>query len=65
MSLQDIHFGKEGNETIDKDFEETIIDLVERATNSHYLEKIYYVIGGDLINMDTWSGTTTSWNSIR
>jgi hypothetical protein len=60
LSLQDIHFGKEGNETIDKDFEETIIDLTERSTNSHHLEKLYYVIGGDLINMDTWSGTTTS-----
>tara|TARA_R110001606_G_scaffold72865_1_gene167927 strand:+ start:6664 stop:7845 length:1182 start_codon:yes stop_codon:yes gene_type:complete len=60
LSLQDIHFGKEGNETIDKDFEETIKDLIERATNSHHLEKLYYVIGGDLINMDTWSGTTTS-----
>jgi hypothetical protein len=60
LSLQDIHFGKEGNETIDKDFEETIKDLIERATNSHYLEKLYYVIGGDLINMDTWNGTTTS-----
>tara|TARA_R100000995_G_C3480872_1_gene123817 strand:- start:1073 stop:2254 length:1182 start_codon:yes stop_codon:yes gene_type:complete len=60
LSLQDIHFGKEGNETIDKCFEETIIDLADRATRSHHLEKLYYVIGGDLINMDTWSGTTTS-----
>ena len=60
MSLQDIHFGKDGNETIDQDFQETIIDLVNRACSAHHLEKIYYVIGGDLINMDTWSGTTTS-----
>ena len=60
LSLQDIHFGKEGNETIDQDFEETIKDLVTRATSSHHLEKIYYVVGGDLINMDTWSGSTTS-----
>ena len=60
LSVQDIHFGKEGNETIDKDFEQTIIDLVERASKSHHLEKLYYVIGGDLINMDTWNGTTTS-----
>ena len=27
LSLQDIHFGKEGNETIDKCFEETIKEL--------------------------------------
>ena len=25
MSLQDIHFGKEGNDTIDKDFEDTVL----------------------------------------
>tara|TARA_R110000751_G_scaffold59588_1_gene125009 strand:+ start:941 stop:2122 length:1182 start_codon:yes stop_codon:yes gene_type:complete len=60
LSLQDIHFGKEGNETVDKDFEQTIKDLIQRATDSHHLEKLYYVVGGDLINMDTWSGTTTS-----
>ena len=60
LSLQDIHFGKEGNETIDLDFEETVKDLVDRATSAHHLEKIFYVVGGDLINMDTWSGTTTS-----
>ena len=28
LSLQDIHFGKEGNETIDKDFEDTLINLL-------------------------------------
>jgi hypothetical protein len=59
LSLQDIHFGKEGNETIDKDFEDTIISLIHRATASHYIENLFYVVGGDLINMDTWSGTTT------
>ena len=60
MSLQDIHFGKEGNETIDEDFEKAIIDLAERATASHHIETLFFVIGGDLINMDTFGGTTTS-----
>ena len=60
MSLQDIHFGKEGNETVDKDFEDSIIYLTEKATSSYYMEKLYFVVGGDLINMDTFSGTTTS-----
>ena len=59
MSLQDIHFGKEGNETIDKDFEDTLINLLNRAVPSHYIEKMYFVVGGDLINMDTFNGTTT------
>lgn len=60
MSLQDIHFGKEGNETIDKDFEDTVINLIERGIASHNIEQLYFVIGGDLINMDTFHGTTTS-----
>ncbi len=60
MSLQDIHFGKEGNETIDKDFEDTVKNLMSRAVPVNYIEKLYFVVGGDLINMDTFSGTTTS-----
>jgi predicted MPP superfamily phosphohydrolase len=64
MSLQDIHFGKEGNETIDKDFEDTVIDLLKRATPSHYIERLYFVVGGDLINMDTFHGTTTGGTPV-
>tara|TARA_R100000734_G_C3308074_1_gene98693 strand:- start:50 stop:1276 length:1227 start_codon:yes stop_codon:yes gene_type:complete len=60
ISLQDIHFGKEGNETIDKDFEDTIRNLISRGTATHYIEKLYFIVGGDLINMDTFSGSTTS-----
>lgn len=65
MSIQDIHFGKEGNQTIDKDFEDTIVNLVTRATTSHYIEKMYFVVGGDLINMDTFGGTTTSGTPLE
>jgi hypothetical protein len=60
MSLQDIHFGKQGNETIDKDFEDTVKNLIQRAVPVHYIETMYFVVGGDLINMDTFQGTTTS-----
>ena len=59
LSLQDIHFGKEGNETVDKDFEDTIKDLIGRAIGGHYLSDIFFVLGGDLINMDTFDGTTS------
>tara|TARA_R100000541_G_scaffold58997_1_gene71371 strand:+ start:329 stop:1552 length:1224 start_codon:yes stop_codon:yes gene_type:complete len=64
MSLQDIHFGKQGNETVDKDFEDTIKNLITRATPIHYLETMYFVVGGDLINMDTFEGTTTSGTGL-
>lgn len=64
LSLQDIHFGKEGNETIDKDFEDTLINLLSRATASHYLENLYFIVGGDLINMDTFWGQTTKGTPV-
>ena len=64
ISLQDIHFGKEGNDTIDKDFEDTIIYLMSKAAPVHYIEKMYFVVGGDLINMDTFEGTTTSGTGL-
>lgn len=60
MSLQDIHFGKEGNETIDKDFEDTICYLIKKSIILYNIKVLYFVVGGDLINMDTFSGTTTS-----
>jgi hypothetical protein len=60
MSLQDIHFGKEGNETIDKDFEDTVQNLMKRGIAVHNIEELFFVVGGDLINMDTFHGTTTS-----
>ena len=60
ISLQDIHFGKQGNETIDKDFEDTIRYLIEKAAPVNNIEKMYFVVGGDVINMDTFTGATTS-----
>ena len=60
LSIQDLHFGKEGNDGVVKDFKDAITNLVLRAYHSHMLAKIIYVIGGDLLNMDTFNGGTTS-----
>jgi len=60
LSTQDLHFGKEDNQWIFHHFKQSITNLVQRAFMSHKLHKIVYVIGGDLLNMDTFSGTTTS-----
>lgn len=65
LSLQDIHFGKEGNYTIDKDFENTITNLISRASSSHHIDTLYYIVGGDLINMDTFFGTTTNGTPVN
>ena len=60
LSIQDLHFGKEDNSLIVEEFENAIITLVSRSYMSHKMDKIIYVVGGDLLNMDTFSGTTTS-----
>lgn len=69
LSIQDLHFGKENNENIAEEFKKAITNLVYRAYQSNNLDKLIYVIGGDLFNMDTFSGTTTSGtpldNSMR
>ena len=64
ISTQDLHFGKEDNEDIVEHFKDAIEDLVHRAYMSHKLTKIIYVVGGDLLNMDTFSGTTTSGTPV-
>jgi len=64
LSVQDLHFGKEGNSTITADFKAAIVNLVQRAYKSHQLERIIYVFGGDLLNMDTFNGTTTKGTPV-
>ena len=64
LSVQDLHFGKEGNNTVTKDFQEAVSNLVYRAYQSHRLEKIIYVFGGDLLNMDTFLGQTTKGTPV-
>jgi hypothetical protein len=64
ISTQDLHFGKEDNEDIVEHFKDAIESLVHRAYMSSKLNKIIYVIGGDLLNMDSFSGTTTSGTPV-
>ncbi len=64
FSVQDIHFGKEGNELVILDFKNAVIDVTTRVGKMHMLDKLIYVIGGDLLNADTFSGTTTSGTPV-
>lgn len=64
ISTQDLHFGKEDNENIVEHFKSAIESLIHRAYMSHRLTKIVYVIGGDLLNMDTFNGATTSGTPV-
>jgi hypothetical protein len=64
LSIQDLHFGKEGNLTVADDFKLAIENLVLRAYSSHKVEKIVYVIGGEILNTDTFGGLTTKGTPV-
>lgn len=64
LSIQDLHFGKEGNGSVADDFKQAVQNLILRSYSSHNLEKIIYVIGGDLLNMDTFGGLTTKGTPV-
>jgi hypothetical protein len=64
FSVQDIHFGKDGNEEVISDFKNAVIDVTSRVSKMHMLDKLIYVIGGDLLNADTFDGTTTSGTPV-
>lgn len=64
LSIQDLHFGKEDNEDIVENFKDAVETLIHKAYMSHKLTKVVYVIGGDLLNMDTFNGTTTSGTPV-
>jgi len=64
LSIQDLHFGKEGNDDIVKEFKEAVSTLVVKTYHSHKVDKMIYVIGGDLLNMDTFSGLTTKGTPV-
>lgn len=69
LSIQDLHFGKENNETIVDDFRNAVQVLTHRSYMTHLLSRIVYVIGGDILNMDAFNGSTTKGtivdNSLR
>jgi hypothetical protein len=65
LSIQDLHFGKGGNELVVQDFKDAVTSLILRGYRSHLLKKVIYVIGGDLLNMDTFTGTTTSGTPVE
>jgi hypothetical protein len=65
LSLQDIHFGKLGNEDVDNDYFKALIHLCSQTNCIYKLDKLIYVLGGDILNMDTFSGTTTSGTVIE
>jgi len=64
LSIQDIHFGKYENGTMSEDYKVAVEDLLHKTSAVYNLDKLYYVIGGDLLNVDTFAGTTSSGTPI-
>lgn len=68
LSLQDIHIGKENIDGVDDIVEATkkcVENLILRSYHSCYLDKVVLVLGADLINVDSFNGTTTSGTPVE
>ena len=65
LSLQDLHFGKPGNEDMEKLLHTCIDDLLRKAANNYHIKELIFVVGGDLLNMDTFLGTTTKGTPVE
>lgn len=65
ISLQDLHFGKPGNENMGIVMDKAICYLISKAYANYNLEKIVFVIGPDTLNMDTFDGTTTKGTPVE
>jgi hypothetical protein len=65
ISLQDLHFGKPGNENMAEIMDTALLYLVGKAYKNYYLDKIVFIIGPDTLNMDTFDGTTTKGTPVE
>lgn len=65
ISLQDLHFGKPGNENMAEVMDVALLYLVGKAYKNYYIDKIVLVIGPDTLNMDTFDGTTTKGTPVE
>lgn len=65
LSLQDLHFGKPGNEDMGKILNDSVEYLIGKAYKNYFLDKIVLVIGPDTLNMDTFDGTTTKGTPVE
>jgi hypothetical protein len=65
FSLQDLHFGKTGNEDMGIIMNDAVKYLIDKAHKNYFMEKVVLVIGPDTLNMDTFGGTTTKGTPVE
>jgi hypothetical protein len=68
LSLQDVHVGKQNIDGVDDivdSVKSCVQNLTMRSYHSCYLDKVILVLGGDLLNADTFNNTTTSGTLVE
>lgn len=65
LALQDMHFGKQGNDDIAQYVKECCLYLASKAHANYNVDELVFVIGGDMLNMDTFGGTTTKGTFVE
>jgi hypothetical protein len=65
ISLQDLHFGKPGNESMSSIAVNTVNNLLDKCRDSYDLEKVVIVLGGDTLQVDTFNNTTTKGTPVE
>lgn len=65
FSLQDLHFGKVGNEDMGQILNDSVEYLVSKAYKNYRLKEIVVILGPDTLNMDTFGGTTTKGTPVE
>lgn len=59
LSLQDLHFGKVGSKNLREDIKTSLEYVLGKALKGFKLTDVYLVLGGDILNVDTFTLTTT------
>jgi hypothetical protein len=65
LSLQDLHFGKPGNESMSSIAINTVNNLLSKCRDGYDLEKVVIVLGGDTLQVDTFNNTTTKGTPVE
>ena len=64
LSLQDLHYGKPGNERMTNIMLEVVNNLLSKSAAVTNLDNVVLVIGGDCLNVDTFNHTTTKGTPV-
>jgi predicted MPP superfamily phosphohydrolase len=65
LSLQDLHYGKMGNDDITNIALQIVDELLYKCDSLYFIDQLVIVLGGDLLNMDTFLNTTTKGTPVE